>query len=169
MQIVHESGHVLGAWCTGGTVKQVVLHPLTISRTDLTRNPHPLSVVWAGPMFGALAPLAVWGVAAALRLPGTFVLRFFAGFCLIANGAYIAVGSLERIGDCGEMLKHGSQMWHLWLFGLIVTPLGFWLWHRQGTEFGLGTAKGAVDPRTAYLMLAVVLALVVAGLVVGRT
>ena len=166
--MVHECGHVLGAWFTGGTVKQVVLHPLTLSRTDLAQNPHPLIVVWAGPMFGVLAPLALWGIAAALRLAGTFVLRFFAGFCLIANGAYIAVGSLERIGDCGEMLRHGSQMWHLWLFGAIVTPLGFWLWHRQGTEFGLGSANGVVDLRLAYVMLAVALVTVVVGLVVGR-
>ena len=35
MQAVHESGHVIGAWMTGGRVERVVLHPLTISRTDL--------------------------------------------------------------------------------------------------------------------------------------
>jgi hypothetical protein len=44
MQAVHESGHVLGARLGGGTVAQVVLHPLTISRTDLAANPHPLLV-----------------------------------------------------------------------------------------------------------------------------
>src|SRR6266852_2985807 len=90
MQAVHEFGHVLGARLTGGRVAQVVLHPLTISRTDLSHNPRPLLVVWAGPAFGVLLPLALWGVAAGLRLPGAFVLRFFAGFCLLANGAYIA-------------------------------------------------------------------------------
>src|SRR5260221_4916233 len=35
MQAVHELGHVIGAWLTGGQVSQVVLHPLTISRTHL--------------------------------------------------------------------------------------------------------------------------------------
>src|SRR5947208_8539728 len=79
MQAVHESGHVLGAWLTGGRVARVVLHPLTISRTDLARNPAPLAVVWAGPLVGVLLPLACWGVAAAVRLPGAFLLRFFAG------------------------------------------------------------------------------------------
>src|SRR5207249_4106234 len=34
MMAVHEFGHVLGLWCIGGTVARVVLHPLTISRTD---------------------------------------------------------------------------------------------------------------------------------------
>ena len=42
MMVVHESGHVLGAWLTGGTVAKVVLHPLAISRTDLALNPQPL-------------------------------------------------------------------------------------------------------------------------------
>ena len=57
MQAVHESGHVLGAWLTGGRVARVVLNPLTISRTDLDDNPRPLVVVWAGPLFGVGLPL----------------------------------------------------------------------------------------------------------------
>jgi hypothetical protein len=167
MQAVHECGHVFGAWLTGGEVDRVVLHPLTISRTDLARNPDPLLVVWAGPIFGVLFPLALWGTAAALRMPGSFVLRFFAGFCLIANGAYIAVGSFGRVGDCGEMLRHGSQMWQLWFFGAITIPVGIWLWHRQGTDFGLGSANGAVDLRVAYGVLVGSLLLVVLGLSFG--
>src|SRR5207244_10528916 len=89
MQAVHESGHVVGAWLTGGRVDKVVLHPLTISRTDLAHNPHPLPVVWAGPIVGIVIPLLLWASAARLGMPGTFVLRFFAGFCLLANGLYI--------------------------------------------------------------------------------
>src|ERR1019366_9319444 len=99
MQAVHECGHVFGALATDGDVARVVLHPLTISRTDLAVNPHPLLVVWAGPIFGVLFPLTLWGAIAALQLPSSFVFRFFAGFCLIANGAYIAVGSFDQVGD----------------------------------------------------------------------
>ena len=126
MQAVHELGHVCGAWLTGGSVKQVVLHPLTISRTDLLKNPAPLAVVWAGPLVGALLPLPFWLVSAAAKMPGSFVLRFFAGTCLVANGLYIGVGSFARIGDCGEMLSHGSELWHLWMFGLLTVPAGVW-------------------------------------------
>lgn len=132
MQAVHELGHVLGARITGGKVAKVVWHPLTISRTDLSYNPRPLGVVWAGPVVGVLLPLASWGLAVAIRGPGAFVNRFFAGFCLIANGAYIAFGSFEGIGDCGTMLRHGSPIWSLWLFGAITISVGLWLWHGQG-------------------------------------
>jgi hypothetical protein len=166
MQAVHEAGHVLGACLSGGRIARVVLHPLTISRTDLAHNPCPLFVVWSGPVFGVLLPLALWLVAAGLRLPGAFVLRFFAGFCLIANGAYISVGSFDRIGDCGVMLQHGSAMWQLWLFGAVSVPAGFWLWHRQGPHFGLGPSRGRVGLGVAYASLGVCLALLALALVV---
>src|SRR6516162_4273095 len=89
MQAVHEAGHVLGAKLTGGRIEKVCLHPLSISHTDLGENPDPLTVVWAGPLFGVTAPLVVWLIASAARFAGAFLQRFFAGFCLIANGAYI--------------------------------------------------------------------------------
>src|SRR4051794_7181530 len=82
MMAVHELGHVLGAWVTGGTVAKVILHPLTISRTDLAHNPHPLYVVWAGPVVGVVLPLLAWLIARAARWPEAYLLRFFAGFCL---------------------------------------------------------------------------------------
>jgi hypothetical protein len=167
MQAVHECGHVLGALVSGGEVKQVVLHPLTISRTDLGLNPNPLLVVWAGPVFGVLFPFALWCALAALQMPGSFVLRFFAGFCLIANGAYLAFGSLDHVGDCGEMLRHGSQAWQLWLFGVVAIPLGFQLWHHQGKHFGLGSACGEVEARVAYAVFLAALSLVVLGVAVG--
>lgn len=108
MQAVHELGHITAALLTGGRVAKVVLHPLTISRTDLADNPHPLAVVWAGPAVGVLLPLALWLAATGMGMPGAFVLRFFAGFCLLANGLYIGVGSFGRVGDCGEMLRRGG-------------------------------------------------------------
>jgi hypothetical protein len=167
MQAVHELGHVLGARVTGGRVAKVVWHPLTISRTDLAHNPHPLFVVWAGPVMGVLLPLASWGVAAAMAGPGAFVNRFFAGFCMVANGAYIALGSFDGIGDCGTMLRLGSPIWSLWIFGAITIPIGLWLWHRQGEHFGLGAAKGKVDRKAAYRSLAACIFLVVISSALG--
>ena len=167
MQAIHESGHVLGAWLTGGQVTRVVLHPLTISRTDLAENPHPLLVVWAGPMVGIVAPLILWAIAYALRLNLAFLLRFFAGFGLLANGLYIGLGSFNHIGDCGEMLRHGSQLWHLWLFGLLTAPAGLLLWHRQGHHFGFGSANGQVSPGLAYGTLATCIALIVLGFAIS--
>jgi hypothetical protein len=167
MQAVHEFGHVLGAWASGGSVAKVVWHPLTISRTDFADNPHPLLVVWAGPVLGVLLPVAFWLIGKTARMPGIYVLRFFAGFCLIANGAYIAFGSFDAIGDCGQMLRHGSPPWSLWVFGLVTMPAGLWLWHRQGEHFGLGKAKGTVNPSVAFGTFGICLLLLALSLAFG--
>jgi hypothetical protein len=167
MQGVHEIGHVLGAWVSGGQVERVVWHPLRISRTDLAANPSPLLVAWAGPIFGIALPLLLWAIVSAAKLPIAFVFRFFAGFCLLANGLYIACGSVGRVGDCGEMLRHGSPMWQLWLFGAVTAPWGLWLWHRQGPHFGLGSSASQISPRVAFGALGVCLTLLTIGFLVG--
>ena len=150
MMGVHELGHVLGAWWTGATVERVVLHPLRISRTDVSSNTRPLVVAWSGPILGVLLPLAAWAVARSIRFRLIYLLRFFAGFCLVANGAYIGGGSLARIGDCGELLRHGAGTWQLWLFGVVSVIAGLWLWNGLGLHFGVGPAKGRVDTSAAW-------------------
>src|SRR3954467_6592498 len=149
MQAVHELGHVLGASATGGKVSRVVLSPTTISRTDVTNNTRPTIVAWAGTVVGVTLPLLLWCGMQAARRPGAFVLRFFAGFCLIANGLYIGLGSFGPVGDCGELLRHGSAPWQLWLFGAVAAPIGLSLWHNQGPAFGFGTANGQVSHAVA--------------------
>ncbi len=105
--LLHELGHIAAAVVSGGSVRQVVLYPLTFSRTDVEPNPHPLLVVWAGPIVGTLLPLLIWWGFRRFQVPGDYLARFLAGFCLVANGAYIAIGSFDQVGDAGDMLKHG--------------------------------------------------------------
>ncbi len=167
MQMIHELGHVLGACLTGASVTQVVLSPLTISRTDVSNNSCPLVVLWAGPIVGVTLPLLFWLIAHAARVHGSFILRFFAGFSLVANGLYIGLGSFGGIGDCGEMLRHGSALWPMWLFGLVTVPAGLSLWHRQGTAFGLGSARGEVSHQATYVSVMVCIALIVLGFAIG--
>ncbi|MBI3823896.1 MAG: M50 family metallopeptidase [Planctomycetes bacterium] len=169
MMVVHESGHVLGAWLTGGTVARVVLHPLTISRTDLSVNPRPLFVVWAGPLFGVIVPLLAWIGTELARAPVWYLLRFFAGFCLIANGAYIGIGSIDNVGDAGDLLRHGAPIWQLWLFGIVCVPAGFVLWHGLGPHLGLGEAEGNVNVAAAYgCLMALIIVVILMALLGGE-
>ena len=151
MQVVHEFGHVTGAWLTSGAVQRVILHPLAISRTDLKDNPWPNLVSWAGPVLGCVLPLVFWGMAHWRNLAVASWMRFFAGFCLIANGSYLAVGARDRIGDAGDLIRHGSPEGTLYLFGLVTIPVGFWLWNGLGREFGLGKAARCVSWRAAAI------------------
>ena len=164
MQIVHELGHVIAAILTGGHVERLVLHPLAISRTDVTGGNHPLVVVWAGPALGVLMPLLIWAAAAVARWRGAFLPRFFAGFCLIANGAYIAGGSFAGIGDAGDLLRHGAPRWSLWAFGLLPIPAGLALWNGLGPQFGLGPQAQPLPPRLAWGCLALLALVVIAEL-----
>lgn len=162
MQAVHELGHVLAVVITGGEVTRVVLHPLNISRTDVDPNPHPLPVVWAGPLVGILLPLLAWFSVRRIGFSTVYLFRFFAGFCLIANGAYLGAGSFSRIGDAGELIRHGTPLWSLWLFGLVTVPAGFFLWNGEGSKFGLGPEARPPTRRlvtSLFLLLLAVIAL----------
>jgi len=160
MMIVHEAGHVFGAWTSGGTVSRVVLHPLQFSWTEVSLNPHPLWEVWAGAIVGVLAPLIAWGIAAWFKASFDYLLRFFAGFCLLANGAYLAVGVFDQVGDTAELLILGAQPWHLWLFGAVCIPSAFALWHGLGPKFGLGDAQGSVCSRHAVIIFGLLVAVI---------
>src|SRR5205809_5903353 len=62
MMVVHEFGHVLFTWLSGGSVARVVLSPLVFSRTDLQRNPHPLFVAAGGALVGDALPCLIFGL-----------------------------------------------------------------------------------------------------------
>lgn len=159
MQIVHELGHVLGTWATGGSVTHVELKPWTISRTDVSPNPRPLVVAWAGPLFGVLLPVVLWLAACAARRSWDYLLRFFAGLCLVANGAYIGCGAFAPVGDAADMLREWPARWPLGLFGVVTIPAGLALWSGLGARFGLGAAKGRVDRTHATLSVLTLVAI----------
>jgi hypothetical protein len=167
MMAVHELGHVIGAVISGGVVERVVLHPLTISRTDVSPNPHPSFVVWLGPVIGCLFPLALaWSIPRRLMITHS-VAKFFAGFCLVAKGTYIAIGSLDRIGDCGVMLDNGSPRWLLVAFGVVTVPVGLYVWHRIGSLRTFAKTPEIVSPRWAYALAFVLLAVVITELLLS--
>jgi hypothetical protein len=119
-----------------------------------------LAVVWGGPLVGSIFPLLLLALASACRLPGLYMFRFFAGFCLVANGVYIGIGwALADGADPSVMTENGSPRWLLVLFGLLAAPIGLYLWHRQGSHFGLGEAKGNVNMRAALISATLLLAL----------
>lgn len=165
MMAVHELGHVLHAGLSGGTVISVVLHPLELSRTDVRPNPHPLWVAWGGAVWGCLIPLAVLAVVRFSAQSYAYLAAFFAGFCLIANGAYLAVGSLFADGDdAGVILHHGGARWQLLGFGAAAAAVGLYLLGGLGPKFGLGSAGGKVDRGAALGAAAAMLLVVIAEL-----
>lgn len=152
MQGLHEAGHMLHAWLSGGEVVAVDLHPLRLSRTLLGANPHPRFVAWGGAVWGSALPLAGVALARAAAAPAWAVAigRALAGLCLLANGVYLGVGGFVRAGDAGDLLLAGAWPGSLVVFGLTASVGGLALWHGTGTD--LARAPRAAGP--ALLALA---------------
>ena len=167
MMLVHESGHVLAALCTGGNVRRVVWHPAAISRTDVDPNPHPLIEISAGPVIGSIVPLIAAGVASAFRLRFAYLVWVVAGFCLIANGAYIGIGAIRPTGDAAELLAHGMPRWPMVVYGIIGFALGFWMWHRVSPRLGFGSSPLPVCTTHAYASFAAAVILTAVSFAVG--
>lgn len=185
MMATHEFGHIAAAKLTGGKVVRVVLHPATISRTDVAPNPSPLAVAWAGPILGCLIPvLLTLAVRRRKNHSGDTpakkdcvleaettnpepasrwhsIAQFFAGFCCIANGAYLGVGVFDRVGDADEILKAGTSPWMLAAFGLIAVVSGMAMWHRLGSPLAVLQGRRELDPWLVRGLLATLLLVIV--------
>ena len=127
-----------------------MLRPWTISRTDVSPNPHPGVVVWLGPIVGCLTPLFVLACTPR-RPPWRPLAHLFAGFCLVANGAYVAAGVAHGIGDAGEMLRRGTPWWGGVAFGLVAIISGLLLWHRLGSLASYLAQPQQVTSRMAWV------------------
>jgi hypothetical protein len=138
MMLVHEAGHVIGALLTGGHIKQVVWHPFVFSRTDVEPNPSPIIEVWAGPMIGCVIP---FGLSLSIKLTRwrlKYMLSFFASFCLIANGLYIGIGSIDPIGDTRQLVHLGVSRITILTFGIVASSIGFWILNAISPQLGFG-------------------------------
>lgn len=129
MMALHEGGHVLHAVISGGRVARVTVPLLGFSYTELSSNPSPGFVAWGGPVWGSLVPLGAWLLARRFVRRGAFAFQLFAGFCLIANGVYIAAGTPEAIGDAETLLRTGSPAALLYACGTAAAVGGLYLWH----------------------------------------
>ena len=139
MMAVHEIGHVMHAWASHGTVSAVRVPLAGFSITEFSTNPHPHFVAWGGPVWGSVLPLAARGALSFRRGRHGRAFRAaqsFAGFCLIANGAYLAVGWVTGAGDAGDLVAYGTPVWVLVAVGAVTAGAGLYLWHRLGSRAG---------------------------------
>ena len=145
MMLVHELGHVLAAWATGSRVAEVRVPFFGLSQTEIAEYRHAAVVVTMGPILGVVVPVLVWVVARWLfRTRVEPLTRFFAGFCLVANGGYMASGLVAPVGDAADLVALGLPGWAMGVPGLVAAGAGLAVWNGLGRAFGFG---GGVIPR----------------------
>jgi len=132
LQAFHEVGHVLHAVLSGGQQIDVDLPLFGFSRTDVAINPRPLFVAAGGVIWGSLLPVLLLAILRRRWAVAGSTAAAFAGLCLIGNGVYLAVGWIDRVGDAGDLMKHGVPTAVLIAVGGGMTAAGLWLWHRLG-------------------------------------
>lgn len=131
MMAVHEFGHVVGCMFSGAKVEQVILWPWTISQTIRSESQAPLIDTWFGPVLGGVIPALAYLLVSNKQFLGRDFLGFFAGFCLIANGAYIGTGWMDHAGDAGDLIRLGCPLYILIIFGIISCGCGLLIWNKE--------------------------------------
>lgn len=121
MVITHEAGHVIGGWLTGAKLIQADLRPWAMPYSMFDPNPMPLVTMWSGPILGTLMPLFT---AMALRRP---VGWFVAWFCVLANGAYLALAWLtgDQYLDTTQLLALGASPLSIATFCVVTIIVGY--------------------------------------------
>ncbi len=121
MTIVHESGHLVGGWLTGGTLEDYSLAPWSLPYSRFEPDPHPLVTLWAGPLVGVLVPLLL---AIIVRRPAIW---FISHFCTLANGVYLALAWLtgDHHLDTPRLMEKGASPFWIALFCTVTISFGY--------------------------------------------
>lgn len=127
MTLTHEAGHVLGGWCSGGTLIAYDLRPWKLPYSLFAPDPQPLVTLWAGPLLGVLVPLAF---AATVRRDGVW---FIAHFCMLANGVYLAAAwiSQDPYLDTPRLLQEGAHPASIAIYCAVTIGLGYFAFRRS--------------------------------------
>ena len=126
MTFTHETGHIVGGMTCGATLNDYDLAPWRMPYSLHSPDPHPLITLWAGPIVGVAVPL---GLAWLIQKPWSW---FIADFCLLANGAYLALAwwSGDAFLDTPRMLDAGAHPATIVVYCLLTLGFGY-VWFRS--------------------------------------
>ena len=139
--LLHEFGHVIHLWVSGGTVAGVRVSPIDVSYVYKGDNPHPQFVAWGGPVWGAVLPAALVALACAARSRMTALALVLATFALVFNGGYLTVGAFQPGGDTAQLLQHGAPVWSLVAAGLPMLAAGVLVASRVPSALDIGHGR----------------------------
>ena len=121
MTFLHESGHLICGWASGGTLQSADLLPWHLPYSNFEPDPRPLITLWGGPVLGVFIPLVI---ALALRKDWMW---FIAYFCILANGSYLAMAwvSGDKYLDTPKLIEHGAHPATIAIYCLLTIGFGY--------------------------------------------
>lgn len=153
---IHELGHAIGTWITGGDVYRIYLHPFLPGHCYHSETVHPGITTWAGALFsvcvGMILIIALWR-----RRAPRFAPFFAIGvFSLLGNGSYFIVGLLSRFGDPWYIVRRlGASAAGPISFGIISIGIGVVVCALSlGPVFGIGRQE-SVGKQVLYLNIGI--------------
>ena len=144
---IHELGHALATWATGGCVTRLMLHPFSWSKIFYGSPPTcPLLVEWAGVVFASACGLLLLALIRRWRGVWTVPLAM-TGLCtLVVNGLYLTVDCLFLAGgDATSIVSLGTPRPFVLLAGVGLTALGLVVGHLLLPRIGLAATDGIVS------------------------
>ena len=142
MTVCHEVGHLVGGWAGGATLIQADVVPWRLPYSLHQPDPFPLLTLWSGPLLGIAIPVAI---AALIRQDWAW---FIADFCLVANGAYLALAwvTSDRLLDTHRLLAAGASPLTIATFCLITIAVGYVRFRRDCVAMlSIGSKKRALS------------------------
>ena len=142
---IHELGHAVATWITGGEVYGIELHPFLPGRCSHSATAYPGLTTWGGVglsmLIGASLVALLWKRRGP-RLAPVFALGVFS---LIGSGSYFVVGLFFRFGDPWYLVDHlGASPVLALVPGLFFVCVGVVICSMLlGSVFGIGPSVPA--------------------------
>lgn len=149
---IHELGHALALWTTGGSVTRITLHPFSWSYTYYGSPPTcPLLTAWAGVLFSSSLGLLLLIVIRPRRGAWTVPLALMGLCTLMVNGLYLIMDSVFLAGgDATTIIAHGTPRAVVLVIGVGLAALGLVVGYLLLPRLGLTATDGVVS-RVAVL------------------
>ena len=127
--VLHELGHAIAMWVTGGIVDRITIAPFSWSYTYYESTPkYPQLTTWSGVLIGAAIGLIV--LLGIRKNTTPYLIPFiFLGFSPLLNGGgyYIVDTFISNQGDAFSLLQSGVPKYVVLGVGLLLLAMGVYV------------------------------------------
>lgn len=144
--VLHELGHAIAYWTTGGTIERIVIHPFSWSYVipgSVTNYPN--FTTWGGVVFGTIMALLLVAVVWRWRGPYVMPALLTGVVACIGNGYYLVCDYVAGTGhDAGSLVESGTPGAVVVIVGVALIGVGFCLAGIFIPLMGIRQGDGAV-------------------------